>query len=121
MRDPTWADTLLAVILIAWGLFVVFGGLAAIGWWLGGLFSTQPGAPRGADTRPVGGRIRARVDFKVPAPSWTPPRPGEYVVFDDPDSTAQVLEDDREWHHDQRRGEGHDVCPECGTALLDPW
>jgi len=52
VRDPTWADTLLAVILIAWGLFVVFGGLAAIGWWLGGLFSTEPGSPHRHDPDP---------------------------------------------------------------------
>jgi hypothetical protein len=42
MTDPTAFDYLLAGFLIVWVLFVVFGGLAAVGWWLGGIFSTEP-------------------------------------------------------------------------------
>jgi hypothetical protein len=49
----------------------------------------------------------------------TPPaaRSDEYITYDDPDSLMQLFEDDRDWHHDQRHAEGHDVCPECGTKL----
>ena len=38
----------------------------------------------------------------------------EYIRYDDPGSGMQQFEDDRDWHHDQRRAEGHDRCPECG-------
>ncbi len=41
----------------------------------------------------------------------------EYIVYGDPDSGMQQFEDDRDWHHDQRRAEGYDACPECGTRL----
>ena len=44
-------------------------------------------------------------------------RSDEYIVYADPDSGMQQFEDDRDWHHDQRRAEGHAVCPECGARL----
>ena len=74
MRDPTWFDTALAVFLIAWGLFVVFGGLAAVGWWLGGLFSTEPGSPQRHDPDPPPGRSLPRAPAGV--------RGGDYIVYD---------------------------------------
>jgi hypothetical protein len=117
VRDATWADTLFAMFLIAWGLFVVFGGLAALGWWLGGVFSTEPRAPRDADVRQASGRVGVQPEFDAPSPQWRQRREGEYIVYDDQDSTAQVLEDDREWHHDRRYREGYGVCPECGASL----
>ena len=44
-------------------------------------------------------------------------RSDRYIRYDDPDSLMQQFEDDRDWHHDQRRAEGHRVCPECGARL----
>lgn len=110
MRDPTWFDAALAVFLIAWLGFVVFGGLAALGWWFGGLSSTEPRTPQRHDPDPPPGRSLPREPAGV--------RRGDYILYDDPDSTAQVLEDEREWHHDRRQAEGHGVCPECGAQLM---
>lgn len=117
VRDPTLADTVLAAILIAWVLFVMVGGLAVLGWWLGGIFSTQPGTTSVAhvmndDRTKPGNGARPGVGAYGREGS-----PGDYIVYDDPDSTSQVLEDDREWHHDRRRSEGHRTCPECGARL----
>ena len=44
-------------------------------------------------------------------------RADKYIRYDDPGSGMQQFEDDRDWHHDQRRAEGYDVCPECGIEL----
>ncbi len=117
MRDPTWADTLIAPILIIWALFVVFGGLAAIGWWLAGPVSAHPGVAARTWPQQKGGERRRTGSESNDAAVGRTARPGEYIAYDDPDSGMQVLEDDREWHHDRRRSEGHDVCPECGTRL----
>ena len=114
MRDPTWFDTALAVFLILWGLFIVFGGLATLGWWLGGLFSTEPGTYTSG--RAAGAVEPASVPFDRSATRGN----NHYIIYDDPDSTAQALEDDREWHHERRRAEGNDACPECGAVLRDP-
>ena len=117
MRDPTWADTLIAAILIIWALLVVFGGLAVLGLWLAGPISTHPGGPTLTWSQQERGKRRRKGSGPDAAASRPTNRPGEYIVSEDQDSSTQVLEDDREWHHDRRRSEGHDACPECGTRL----
>ncbi|MFQ5554601.1 MAG: hypothetical protein ACE5GC_04425 [Acidimicrobiia bacterium] len=117
MRDPTWADTVVAAVVISWVLFVVFGGLAALGWRLGGLASTHPGSSAVTRAQREAAQRRSKGSKPDAAASRGTVRTGDYLVYDDPDSAMQVLEDDREWHHDRRRCEGHIVCPECGTRL----
>lgn len=113
MRDPTLADQVLAGLFIAWALFVVFGGLAVLGWWFGGLLTIEPRRRlRLLSERHHSPAHPVTTGFSVRAGP-----PGEYIVYDDPDSTIQVLEDDRQWHHDLRRAQGHTVCPECGSGL----
>ena len=101
VTDATWVDTFLAIVLIGWGLFVVFGGLAALGWWLGGVFLMDPPTPA------VGRIPFAKADplrtagESQPVARWHRPGPGGYIIYDDPHSTAQVFEDDREWRLDR--------------------
>ena len=51
--------------------------------------------------------------------------PNRYISYPDSDSGLQAglqaLEDDWHWHHDRRKAEGHDTCPDCGHDLTSWW
>ena len=96
MRDPTWADNLIAAILVIWALFIVFGGLALAGLWLGGLAATQPGAPALTWAQQEDGKRRRKGSESDDAALRPTDQPGECVPCDDAGSSMQVFEDDRE-------------------------
>ena len=55
-----------------------------------------------------------------------PPEPSEqdpnrYITYSDSDSGLQALEDDWHWHHDRRKAEGYETCPDCSHDLTSWW